>query len=206
MQSILISSKNKELSKEKVLEICKEFKIGKHDISFNSYEKFGIGEVREIQKKIFLKPLGENKAVILDVYDTLTHEAQNAMLKFLEESPESTIIMLVVSTKDLALPTILSRCKVFDLNKKRNTRIDAKYSKLLNEILKGGVGDRLKIAQDLGKEKDEALVTLENLALTARDDFENNYKTIKLLQETYTIIYSTNVNVRFALENLFLNL
>ena len=50
-----------------------------------------------------------NRFVIIEDSDLLTHEAQNALLKTLEEPPEATFIILTSSTKEALLPTITSR-------------------------------------------------------------------------------------------------
>ena len=68
MDSFLISSKDKIKLTEKWQEIVNKEKIGKFDVSLVESDKsIGIGDVREIQKRLFLKPLqSPKKAVIVD--------------------------------------------------------------------------------------------------------------------------------------------
>ena len=206
MQAVLISSKDAEKGREEAEKIFRELKIDKFDITTFEYEKaVGIGDVRELQKKIYLKPFKSNvKAILIDAIAGITIEAQNALLKTLEETPEDTILILHVANSDEVLPTILSRCKVIQVNSKKKNIDVSKYIGILNAD--NGVGEKLKLAQDLAKDKNESLNFLENLIIYLRKDLITNYKLIKLIQKFHTIIKTTNVNHRLALENLFLNI
>jgi len=53
---------------------------------------------------------GRHRVVILDPADAMNPQAQNALLKTLEEPPEETVLLLVASSPDALLPTIRSRC------------------------------------------------------------------------------------------------
>lgn len=64
-------------------------------------------------EKVGLTPMrGRAKVFILREADRITPQAQNAMLKTLEEPPGTTYLMLLVNTLDRLLPTTLSRCQV----------------------------------------------------------------------------------------------
>lgn len=206
MQSILISSIDKIKGREEALKLFKNLKINKFDITILEFEKVvGIADIREIQRKVYLSPLkGEFKGVLLDATPGITLEAQNALLKTLEEPPESTLIIVQVLNSDEILPTILSRCKVIEISSKRDEADTSRFNKLLNS--KDGMGERLKLAQDLSKDKNEALDFLESLIFDLRKDLILNYKKVKSIQKSHTVIKTTNVNLRLALENLFLNL
>src|SRR3990167_2278896 len=69
-----------------------------------------IDQVRNLKRHIFQKPLKSNfKFVVIEEANKLTGEAQNALLKILEEPPTSAIIVLEADNKQQFLPTILSR-------------------------------------------------------------------------------------------------
>ena len=73
--------------------------------------KVKIEQIREMQKKVSEKPIISNKKVyIIDNADTMTTEAQNCLLKTLEEPPEYITIILICSNEDNLLTTIKSRC------------------------------------------------------------------------------------------------
>jgi DNA polymerase-3 subunit delta' len=55
---------------------------------------------------------GEFKVVVIDQAEYLGVEAQNALLKTLEEPPPDSVIVLVCASKDALLPTVISRCQI----------------------------------------------------------------------------------------------
>ena len=210
MQSILIVG-SKEKTKEKALQVCGENKISKFDIDTIETEKaLGILEIRLLQKRVFLKPIkSEKKAVILEVFLGMTLEAQNSFLKLLEEPPNNTIIIMLTEETDFLLPTVLSRCNILNLKivKKLDGENIFQNLKVLKDFMQGK--NALINAQGNGKSREEALVFLEELILTAEKNLENEKKfgkAIKKMQKTYFIIKTTNISPRFALENLFLSL
>lgn len=73
--------------------------------------KIKIEQVREMQKKISEKPIiSDKKVYIINDAGTMTKEAQNCLLKTLEEPPEYITIILICSNEDNLLSTIKSRC------------------------------------------------------------------------------------------------
>lgn len=217
MQSFLILAKEKSKASEYISDFLKEREVNPIDINLQAFEKaMGIEDVRNIQKSILLKPFkGKTKAVIIEAYENITPEAQNALLKILEEPPANTIIIISVSKKELMLPTILSRCKIIALKEKEQSMTNegiAKLNGILNTIFDGNIGDKLKIAQDVAKNKDEAIIWLEKMIIFVREKLIKNHTEskylifLKSLQKTYMAIKSTNVSKRAALENLFLSI
>lgn len=73
--------------------------------------------VREFIGRIFLKPfLAKRKFALLSNIENLNIQGANALLKTLEEPPQSTVIVLTADTRKI-LPTIISRCQVFSFNR-----------------------------------------------------------------------------------------
>lgn len=72
----------------------------------------GVDDVREqIKEKVNIKPYaGKYKIFILEDADKMTVQAQNALLKILEEPPSFVIFFLLADDKKNLLPTIISRC------------------------------------------------------------------------------------------------
>lgn len=89
------------------------------DIKYVTYEKSGIGvdEIREqINDDIEIKPYSSRyKIYIVDDSEKMTVQAQNALLKTIEEPPEYAIIILLTTNADMFLPTILSRCVLLNI-------------------------------------------------------------------------------------------
>jgi len=72
----------------------------------------GIDRARHVIRLCHGRPLrSERRVVILDQADTLTHEAQNALLKILEEPYGPSVLVLVTCRPDMLLPTVRSRCQ-----------------------------------------------------------------------------------------------
>lgn len=215
MQTFIISSKNIEQGRDSALKIIQTEKVSQFDIETLEFEKaLGIPDVREIQSKIFLKPFkGDKKALIIMLSNGATIEAQNSMLKLLEEPPPSSLIFLITNNAKIFLPTILSRVKLIEVaNEEEQTNSDG-----LKEILSmNGVGDGLHLAQIVAKEKEDAIIWLEQTILAAREsmleNIENKQESLKMrkiihkLELTHYDLKTTNVNPRLSLENLFLNI
>ena len=76
-----------------------------------------IDQIRELTKKVYEKPVVSNKKVyIINDSQFMTKEAQNSLLKTLEEPPEYVTIILITSNENSFLPTIKSRCTKITFN------------------------------------------------------------------------------------------
>ena len=100
---------------------CHQFDSGNHpDVKWITHEKansIGVDEVREqINNDIVIKPYSSKyKVYIIDEAEKMTVQAQNALLKTIEEPPAYAVILLLTTNTGMLLPTILSRCVVLDL-------------------------------------------------------------------------------------------
>jgi DNA polymerase III delta prime subunit len=222
MTSFIICSPDKSKRNDYIERFCKKNTIAQFDIAVidrdtsKNLESIGIEEIKNLHKKIFLKPMqSDKKIVVLDDAHLLTIEAQNALLKVLEEPPDHTFIFLATRSLDALLPTILSRCKIIELETeslKITVAEETAYEEFMNTLLEMRVGDRLKTAEELAKDKENAIEWIGKLILFLRkkllDDEENvnHFVAIKSFQGLYTLLKTTNVNPRFAIENTLLNL
>ena len=99
---------------------CMQVASGNHpDILRVTHEKYSIGveDIRlQLNADIQVKPYSSPyKIYIIEDADKLTEQAQNALLKTIEEPPEYAITILLVSNISVILPTILSRCVLLNL-------------------------------------------------------------------------------------------
>ena len=120
-------------------EINKEFiQLEDYDYAFNIFELDAasnrkIDDIRDLLEKVKIPPqLGKYKVYIIDEVHMLTKEAENAFLKTLEEPPPHIVFILATTEKNKILPTILSRCQIYDFNKISD--LDNKH--YLEEIIK----------------------------------------------------------------------
>lgn len=99
---------------------CLQADSGNHpDIIWVTHEKASIGvdDIRvQLNNDISIKPYSAlHKIYIIDEADKMTEQAQNALLKTIEEPPEYAIIILLTDNVNRLLPTILSRCVTLNL-------------------------------------------------------------------------------------------
>ncbi len=88
------------------------------DIINYSSEKssFGVDDVRDIIEEVYKKPFEKDKKVIIiHEGNKLTIQAQNALLKTIEEPPKGVYIIILCESLELILYTIKSRCEIYKL-------------------------------------------------------------------------------------------
>ncbi len=101
-------------------ESCKSFNEG---ASLNVYEldaasNNSVDDIRSLIDQVRIAPqLGTHKVYIIDEVHMLSNAAFNAFLKTLEEPPRHAIFILATTEKHKIIPTILSRCQIFDFNR-----------------------------------------------------------------------------------------
>lgn len=77
-----------------------------------------VDDIRELINQVRIAPqLGTHKVYIIDEVHMLSTQAFNAFLKTLEEPPAHAIFILATTEKHKIIPTILSRCQIFDFNR-----------------------------------------------------------------------------------------
>ena len=222
MNSFLLINKHDLGHREDAIAFCVEKGIETIDITIidaqetktdkanTSANKKGIALIRQIIQSISLKSIrGKGKAVIILHAEMLSLPAQNALLKTLEEPPPETIIVLTAENEHLLLPTILSRCLIINTPLGNNS----KYTESIPNLEPLDPDQALVKAEELGKDKKKALEFLENQIKSLNLELKQTDQDAKTIQvgnvlkeyfDTYKVIKSTNVNLRFALENLFL--
>ncbi len=108
---------------------CRQADSGNHpDIIRVTHEKpnaISVDDIREqVNNTIMIKPYqGPYKIYIIDHADLMTVQAQNALLKTIEEPPAYAVILLLTENADILLPTINSRCVMLKLRNIRDTLI-----------------------------------------------------------------------------------
>ena len=78
----------------------------------------GVDDMRSLVEQVRIPPqIGKYKVYIIDEVHMLSQSAFNAFLKTLEEPPHHAIFILATTEKHKVLPTILSRCQIYDFNR-----------------------------------------------------------------------------------------
>lgn len=118
-----------------------------------------IKQIREIISEAAKKPFESGyKIIIIENAEKMTHDAQDAFLKTLEEPPGNTVFILLAENHNLLLPTIVSRCQVFQFKpvdmKEMRGYITARYDYLPEDVEAavrrsgGAVGKALELLRD----------------------------------------------------------
>jgi DNA polymerase III subunit gamma/tau len=161
-------------------------------ISFNTLRSFNIHEldaasnnkvddIRLLTDQVRIPPqVGRYSIYIIDEVHMLSSSAFNAFLKTLEEPPSHAIFILATTEKHKIIPTILSRCQIFDFNRIRVEDIVARLSYVAgNESVKAEEEALHVIAQKADGALRDALsifdqiVSFSGKSITYKDVIEN---------------------------------
>lgn len=108
---------------------CTQVRSGNQpDVIFITHEKpgtIGVDDIRgQVNNDVVIKPYSAPKKIyIINEGEKMTVQAQNALLKTLEEPPEYAVILILTTNMETLLPTILSRCVVLNMKPVRNDQI-----------------------------------------------------------------------------------
>jgi DNA polymerase-3 subunit gamma/tau len=108
------------------------------DFAFNIFEldaasNNSVDDIRNLIDQVRIPPqVGKYKVYIIDEVHMLSQSAFNAFLKTLEEPPKHAIFILATTEKHKIIPTILSRCQIFDF-KRITVKDAAEYLKYIAE-------------------------------------------------------------------------
>ena len=115
-----------------------------------------IAQIRKLQTDIIIKPHRDYKIYIINDAEKMTIEAQNALLKTLEEPPGYAIMILITSNKEALLDTIKSRCEIIkflpisllDLKKYLiKNGVDEQRAQLLATFSRGSIEKALELSE-----------------------------------------------------------
>jgi hypothetical protein len=172
-------------------------------------EGLGIDIVREIiSLSSYATYKNEDQYYILLHFDLASIEAQNALLKVLEEPPNKTNLILTAENPNKLLPTILSRCNLIRIMVKEtiDTSIDQEFLNFISAPQKYNYAQAIELAEGI-KTKDEALLIISSLLtkVNSMSSLEKKHLLMQNLLNTHRLI-EQNVNIKLALENCFFNI
>jgi len=190
-------------------------------LSFNSLRSFNIHEldaasnnkvedIRSLNDQVRIPPqIGKYSIYIIDEVHMLSSSAFNAFLKTLEEPPSHAIFILATTEKHKIIPTILSRCQIFDFNRIRiedivgrlmyvanneGLRAEEEALHIISQKADGALRDALSIF--------DQIVSLTGKTITYKDvienlnvlDYEYYFKTIDgaLMGDVSSVLISFN--------------
>ena len=144
-------------------ESCRAFNEGRsmniHELDAASNNS--VDDIRSLIEQVRIMPqIGKYSLFIIDEVHMLSQQAFNAFLKTLEEPPKHAIFILATTEKHKIIPTILSRCQVYDFNRikvedsvaylkhiadKEGVRYDEESLNLIAQKADGGMRDALSM-------------------------------------------------------------
>ena len=99
---------------------CRQFNENRslNIIELDAASHNGVDDIRDLIEQVMVPPTqGRYRVFIIDEVHMLTANAFNAFLKTLEEPPAHAIFILATTEKHKIIPTILSRCQIYDFNR-----------------------------------------------------------------------------------------
>jgi DNA polymerase III delta prime subunit len=186
-----------------------------HVLNPEKENSIGIEEVKELQKAMKYKPFQEEKQVgIILQAEKLTTQAQNALLKTLEETTETSIYILCVNNERNLLPTIKSRgIVIYSFSQIEKTTVEED----LENFLDLDPLEQFNTIEKYSKDKDSSLAFINSLEERFRkrleldikngniDSSQKNLSLLKTVQKSREKI-SANCNRRLTLEAMVVEL
>lgn len=194
-------------------ESCKSFN---NNASFNIHEldaasNNSVEDIRNLTDQVRFPPqYGKYKVYIIDEVHMLSQAAFNAFLKTLEEPPSYAIFILATTEKHKILPTILSRCQIFDFNR---IQIKDMADHLANVASKEGISADYQALELIAQKADGGLrdaLSMFDLNVTFAAGNEMTYKSVldnlHILDYDYyfrmtDFLYSGNISGALLLYN-----
>lgn len=96
------------------------------DVSILKFQSLGIGDARALREKALLKPLRHKRQCFVVETAHITHEAQNALLKTLEEPTGFSVFLILVPHTHTLLPTLVSRSHAVKKTRSFQSALDPK--------------------------------------------------------------------------------
>lgn len=177
---------------------------------FGMEEKLGMEQTKKIKEFLNLKPYqSAGQIIVIIAAENLTTDAQNALLKTLEEHAAGVNLILCCADENKLLPTLTSRCQITYLNSNSADQTDLeKFYIKIEELQATPIENRFQLIEKV-ENKDLFLKVLtsyfRNQLLTGKKQQNIYVSFLKHLIEAEKMALS-NVNIRAILEYLMLKL
>ncbi len=228
--AILIESENEDTGKQLALHIasaavcdgknppcgvcrdCHLASVGSHpDITavaaLDGKKFLSVDQIRELRADAFVKAhSASHRVFIIEDAERMNEQAQNALLKVLEEPPQNVIFILLTPSKTVLLDTIISRCVLLSIT---TAGVDSAHcdraNKFIDLLLSGSEYDMLKLLTPLEKSRRDTEEFFSTLGICAakRIAAGSAYARVldRLFDDTkyYLDLLETNINLPLLL-------
>ncbi|RZK42441.1 MAG: DNA polymerase III subunit gamma/tau [Pedobacter sp.] len=180
-------------------ESCVSFQTG-HSFNFHELDAASnnsVDDIRSLIEQVRIPPqAGKYKIYIIDEVHMLSANAFNAFLKTLEEPPSYAIFILATTEKHKILPTILSRCQIFDFNRiqvedisghlnkialRENISVEADGLHIIAQKADGGLRDALSMFDQIVSYTNKNLTYKSVIANLNILDYDYYFKLVDFL-------------------------
>lgn len=196
-KTILCTSENNKPCN--ICKSCVEFNTN-NNANFNLINEEGsaikIEQIRNMQVKIAEKPINSNyKVYLINDAELMTQEAQNCLLKTLEEPPEYIVIILITSNENKVLNTIKSRCmKLYFNNLDKNSVKKVLTEKFemedINDSFLDAVGGSIKKALLIKEKSSEYEKITKLFDIIDKENLVNFINSASIIYENKDDIYN----------------
>ena len=164
-----------------------------------------IAQIRKLQSDILVKPYKSYKIYVIDEAQKMTVEAQNALLKTLEEPPKYAIIILITNNKESLLDTIKSRCEIIKFTPiplvevadyLTQTGVDKNRASLLANFSRGSMQKAIELSEseDFHIMRDEVQKYVETFLTGGMLDIMDIQNSIEKYKDNITNVLDLLVN------------
>ena len=178
-------------------------------LTLTSDTSISIAQVKSLEKFLNTKPYqNPQKIALIPRAETLTLPAQHALLKTLEEPPAHSLIILIAPHQKTLLPTIISRCELFNLqtDSKPTPEFIEIQQAIYNSLVKANLGQRISLTANHSTNKSAALDFCQQQLVFLRRKLISNpdKKLIPILKNLNLTInhLNHNLNPKLCLEHL----
>lgn len=164
-----------------------------------------IAQIRKLQSDILVKPYKSYKIYVIDEAQKMTVEAQNALLKTLEEPPKYAIIILITNNKESLLDTIKSRCEIIKFTPiplvevadyLTQTGVDKNRASLLANFSRGSMQKAIELSEseDFHIMRDEVQKYVETFLTGSMLDIMDIQSSIEKYKDNITNVLDLLIN------------
>lgn len=167
-----------------------------------------IGQIRQLRKELAIM-VSKPRLIIFNSFDSSTLEAQNALLKILEEYNSKNQFIMIVGQISNILPTIISRSRVIQLEQEK-TVIDENTTKIINAFLLAPSISELSNPVFTVSTKEEASILLRTMIQIMREQMTTNvYSIAEQIKFAFNVLYKlehNNLSPQLTIDNLLISI
>lgn len=169
-------------------------------------KEFSIAQIRAIRRQLIIDT--GKRLFILYSFDSASFEAQNALLKTLEEKTDNNQFILAVKNPNLVVLTIQSRSKVINLILRENTKSNPDINKFVEKLINSKALNFMADSLISGVTREEALEFIDGLIVVFRERLKksdpNSPSVVKKAFELRMLLQNNNLNPQLAIDNLLI--